>query len=228
MTWFKVDDLLCNNQKAIAAGPALALWVLAGAWSSNQLTEGFIPKQIARKYGTQNQIDRLIKAGLWEVADGGFQMPHFLEYNPSKMQVKADRDAAAERQRRAREKAASRRDSHSDFAVTSGEVTPVVTGPPTRPDPSLVSSSVVTNPPAVTRERTWLDDLQDALEEFYGYHYPMQHVIVTKDLIKKSVPEGQKITNLVAYTMAAVRADKSRYHINGQPSLRAWRAQRTG
>jgi hypothetical protein len=44
MSWFRVDDTLAAHPKTRRAGlAAMGLWTVAGSWSSQQLTEGFVP-----------------------------------------------------------------------------------------------------------------------------------------------------------------------------------------
>jgi hypothetical protein len=143
MPWFKVDDNLPFHAKVVAAGnPAMGLWVRAGAWSSQQLSEGFIPDHIVKTMGTRGEIARLVSVRLWEKLDGGYQFWQWAEdgRQPTREQVEADRKASRERQKRARERAKSQRESRRDDSVTNGvsheAVTPAVTVPPTRPDPT--------------------------------------------------------------------------------------------
>lgn len=111
MPWFRVDDTLPFNAKVTSAGNgAMGLWVRAGAWAMQQLSDGYIPTHAARSMGTKAEADRLVKAGLWVAVDGGYRFHQWLDRQPSREQVEADRAAAAERQRRAREAAKERRD----------------------------------------------------------------------------------------------------------------------
>ncbi|QCX77646.1 hypothetical protein C9F11_20055 [Streptomyces sp. YIM 121038] len=121
MTWFKVDDTAHAHPKLLKAGnAALGLWVRAGAYAAQHLTEGVIPGVVAQLYGTAPQARKLVASGLWHPADhdctrckqpasGDYVMHDFLIYNPSRARVEDDRAAAAERQKRAREKAAEQR-----------------------------------------------------------------------------------------------------------------------
>jgi hypothetical protein len=103
MTWFKVDDGFSHHAKAVAAGnPALGLWVRAGAWSSQQLTDGFVPTAMARDLGTPAQARNLVAAGLWIEKDTGYVFHDWKDRNPSRIQVEAERHYWRERQRRAR------------------------------------------------------------------------------------------------------------------------------
>lgn len=127
MTWFKVDDTLAFHAKVVTAGnAAMGLWVRAGSWSMQQLTDGFIPRHIAESLGTKTEIKRLVTARLWEEKDDGYLFHQWCEAGrqPSRIQVEADRHAARERQRRAREAAKFKRDSRDGHGVTDGKVTP--------------------------------------------------------------------------------------------------------
>jgi hypothetical protein len=147
MTWFKLDDAFHSHPKVLRAGNgAVGLYVRCGCYASSHLTNGFIPDAIATLYGTKPQRTSLVRVALWTPVDGGYSMPDFLEFNPSAEQVKAQRAASAERQRAARERALSRRDSR----VTESEVTAVSRREshdpdPTRPDPT---------PSSLTQERS--------------------------------------------------------------------------
>lgn len=84
MAWFKVDDQLAFHQKTMIAGnEAMGLWVRAGAWASAQLTDGFIPNQIATAMANEEVCHRLLMANLWHEADGGFQFHDWNEFQPS-------------------------------------------------------------------------------------------------------------------------------------------------
>jgi hypothetical protein len=88
--WFRVDDNLAFHHKAIAAGnAAMGLWVRSGSWSMQQLTDGFIPAQVARSIGTPNEAKRLCSAGLWvPQEDGGYSFHEWVGRQPSAEDVK--------------------------------------------------------------------------------------------------------------------------------------------
>ncbi|MFE4059488.1 mucin-2 [Streptomyces sp. NPDC059096] len=121
MTWFKVDDTAHAHPKLLKAGnAALGLWVRAGAYAAQHLTEGVIPGVVAQLYGTAPQARKLVASGLWhphghdctrckQPPAGDFVMHDFLIYNPSRARVEDDRARAAERQQRARDRAAEQR-----------------------------------------------------------------------------------------------------------------------
>lgn len=111
MPWFRVDDNFSHHAKVMAAGnAACGLWVRAGAWSMQQLTDGFVPSHVARQLGTAKEAARLVEVGLWIDQGDGYLFHEWSGRQPSRVQVEAEREAARERQRKAREAARSRRD----------------------------------------------------------------------------------------------------------------------
>lgn len=148
MTWFKIDDGFHCHPKAVAAGnAAIGLWTRLGAYSSDQLTDGFIPAAIAKGYGTKAELNRLadravnlLEPGAHPTYGDGYWIHDYHDYNPTAEKVRADRAEAAERQRRSREqRAESRRTSHNLSRRDSHD--PVSHDPdPTRPEEEPLTS----------------------------------------------------------------------------------------
>lgn len=148
MTWFKIDDNFFLHPKVIAAGnSAVGLFVRAGAWSSNHLTDGFVPHSIALMFGSFDDVDNLLAADLWAKVDGGYQIPDFLDYNPSAESVKAEQTrrsqaakvagAASGKARRTIRERSTNDSATTSFANRSQIVAPIVpTSPEPRPDPT--------------------------------------------------------------------------------------------
>lgn len=136
MPWFKVDDSFHAHPKAIATAPAaLGLWVVAGSWSSANLTDGFVSDLVLPRLlpDAATLAKKLVAAGLWLRTRGGYQFRDWDDYNPTAEEVKTDRKKAAERQRKAREtQRASRRDSQRESQGQSH----VSHSAPARPVPS--------------------------------------------------------------------------------------------
>ncbi len=66
MPWFKVDDKLHDHRKARAAGAtAMGVWVLAGSWAADNLTDGFVPASVLGRWGRPREASRLVEVGLW-------------------------------------------------------------------------------------------------------------------------------------------------------------------
>lgn len=113
--WFKVDDGFSVHPKAILAGnAACGLWVRAGSWSMQQLTDGFVPEHVLPMLGTAKEAQRLVEACLWQRVDGGWRFHEWETRQPSREHVEKERADAAERQRRARERRAAMRDEGGD------------------------------------------------------------------------------------------------------------------
>lgn len=107
MVWFKVDDTLPFHAKVLAAGnPAMGLWVRAGAWCAQQLTDGHVPTHVARTMGTASQAAALVKAGLWDVTPGGYAFHDWSteDRQPTREQVEDKRSTWREKKRRQRAK----------------------------------------------------------------------------------------------------------------------------
>lgn len=141
MAWFKVDDGFHSHPKTLDAGnEAIGLWARCGSYCSHYLTEGFVKRDVALLYGDMALVDVLVKVGLFEPVEGGWQMHDFLNYNPTREKVLAEREAAAKRQRDARERAKQARekaareaaakkdtaDSHGDSHAVTHSVTHAV------------------------------------------------------------------------------------------------------
>ncbi len=159
MPWFKVDDNLAFHAKVVAAGnPAMGLWVRAGSWCAQQLTDGYVADHMLAAIGTPAQAKRLVDVGLWDRASGGYKFHGWTERQPSKGDVEAERSAARDRMRsvRAKKKGVTQipspqvTESRSGeqppkFGRSSGEVrdsfalpdpVPVPVPVPSRPDPT--------------------------------------------------------------------------------------------
>jgi hypothetical protein len=130
VTWFKVDDGLHSHRKAVRAGvPAMGLWVLAGSWSSDQLSDGWVPRYIAARLDPGHFLKHataLVKAGLWipDQHDGedGWWFHQWEDHQPSAKTVREQREAAKERMRRGRDKRRAKTAEHSGmFAQCSRE-----------------------------------------------------------------------------------------------------------
>jgi hypothetical protein len=148
MTWFKVDDSLAFHRKVVAAGnAAMGLWVRAGSWCAQQLTDGFVPDHMIPILGTPAQASRLVRVGLWITVPGGCQFHEWNEKGrqPTAQSVREEREKSAERQAKWRAaRSANRQVSEPRNGMTDPFVTPSVTGgvtgAPTRPDPTRTSS----------------------------------------------------------------------------------------
>jgi hypothetical protein len=154
VTWVRIDDHFASHPKVLMAGP-LAGWlhVAALCYCAQHLTDGFVALSAVRtladfkEVGVSRQAnlfeisgsvdalelaDRLVDTGLWEAVQRrgrriGFRIHDYLEYNPSKREVEAERAAARQRMGRVRGK----------FGRTSGELREKFGDPVPRPHPRV-------------------------------------------------------------------------------------------
>lgn len=163
MPWFKIDDTLAHHPKILQAGnAALGLWVRAGSYCAQQLTDGYVSNTVLATLGTPSQAARLVAAGLWERFPDGFRFHDWQEYQPTRADTLEIREREKLKKRRQRETGSQRvnqgpdgrfmspRDSHGDSLGESRGESPQESrgeSSATRPDPTRTSSSYGTTPP---------------------------------------------------------------------------------
>lgn len=134
MPWFKVDDKLHSNnkiRKVLADEPAaLALWLVAGSWSSDNTTDGLIPDHQLpwlMPAGAEELAQKLVAARLWRRVRGGYQFHEWLydgdgtKRNPSAAEVEAERRKKVEAGRKgglASGKTRSKREARASASAT--------------------------------------------------------------------------------------------------------------
>lgn len=110
MTWMKVDDRLHAHPKPRRAGlAAMGLWVLAGSWVADSLSDGFLPTQQPWAWAGPDAPDlaqRLVDAGLWlpteQAGEAGWLFHDWPDFQPTKADVMARRVVEREKKRRQR------------------------------------------------------------------------------------------------------------------------------
>lgn len=141
MTWFKVDDKFHSHsktRKVLAEAPAaLALWAVAGSWSSDNLTDGFVPDHQLPwliPTGSDDMARQLVTARFWKRVRGGYQFHEWssdadgTRRNPTRQEVEAERQRKADAGRKgglARAKNTNREaieEKDSDFEQSLKEV----------------------------------------------------------------------------------------------------------
>jgi len=170
MPYFPEDDNLHAHPKVDVAGlAAMGLWTLAGSWSKQATTGGFIPTERVRKLGgTKALATRLVKAGLWDLADGGYQF-HDWDHQAGNFDAateKARRDAERERNRdRKRDQRAREKEAAEAAARHGGTslVTPggLPQGSRTPPVPVPSPKTDLTHLPSVGPDSTARAELDD-------------------------------------------------------------------
>jgi len=97
MTWFVIDDTFAFHPKVVAAGNALTLWVRAGAWCAQQLTDGHVPSHMIPALGTKRDAGKLVEVGLWERVEDGYVFHDWSSYQQSREEVERKRRQSADR-----------------------------------------------------------------------------------------------------------------------------------
>lgn len=112
VTWTKLDDSFWSHPKVTKAGnEAAGAYARMLSYCGKHLTDGKVPAEIAQFIARPKVIEQLQVFSFIIENGSGFLIPDYLEFNPSKEQVLAERKKAAERQARLREsREKSRRD----------------------------------------------------------------------------------------------------------------------
>lgn len=145
VSWIRLDDGWHSHPKTLRCSlAARGLWASCLGWSAQQLTDGFIPTSVPRMMdpkGTRS-VGQLVAAGFWEPVEGGWQIHDYLDYNSSREQILAEREAQHEAKVRAGlASAKARREGKGGTAQPPGRwpslrtdsEQPVRTGSPVKP-----------------------------------------------------------------------------------------------
>lgn len=85
--YVKVFTSVSRNRKFVKAGPAPSwLWLCGLLYCQEGHTDGFIPDDALPYLGVKNAKQlaaHLVKAGLWDVEDGGWRVHDYLDHNRS-------------------------------------------------------------------------------------------------------------------------------------------------
>lgn len=117
MPWLRIDDGFDENEKIVGLSDgAFRMYVELLCYAARNLTDGHISDaSFRRRFGARTSTKRareLGSAGLLNRTETGWLVHDFLDYNPSREQVLARREADAKRQASRRDRVrASRRDS---------------------------------------------------------------------------------------------------------------------
>ena len=95
MTWAKLDDSFPEHPKVVELSDrAFRIHVTALCYCARNLTDGHVPAPTVRAFtlGKKAPITELVKAGVWnENGRGAYIIHDYLDYNPSREHVEAER-----------------------------------------------------------------------------------------------------------------------------------------
>lgn len=100
MAWFKLDDSMWSHPKFLRlSDKAFRLWVRAGAYCAQHLTDGVVTEDTLLILGAgRKQCDELWTAGLWErVPEGGYRFHDWTDYQWTRDRVEHRRKVNRER-----------------------------------------------------------------------------------------------------------------------------------
>jgi hypothetical protein len=173
VTWTKISDDFAE-QCADLSDAAFRTHVEGLIWSMKRETGGMIPmgdvKRFAESEHRHEAVAELVQLGYWTQLDNGYRIEHHMEHQVEPEVIAARRVNNAERQRRARRKAAgldispSRRDVTRDKAR---DATRDKARDATR-DPGLVGSGLNGKPNTSLEEKNWA--LTSGEQEQYEAH----------------------------------------------------------
>jgi hypothetical protein len=106
MAWFKVDDGMWAHPKFLGlSDKAFRLWVRAGAYSAQHLTDGVVTDyMLTILSASRKHCDELWAAGLWErIPEGGYHFHDWDHYQMSKAEVERRREADRKRKQKWRD-----------------------------------------------------------------------------------------------------------------------------
>jgi hypothetical protein len=149
VTWVKLDDGFTEHPKVAGlSDAAFRLHVNALCWCARRETDGVVPATVRKLLGaTPKLIAELVAAGLWEETEGGHELHDYLEYNPSKAQLDAQREQTRTRVQKFRERVGNGTGNGVTRTVGNAVGTPApVPGPVPVPDPLLDPVVVDTRP----------------------------------------------------------------------------------
>ena len=152
MPWVKLDDNFPSNDKVLSVGAdAFRLYVEGLCHCARNLTDGVVTAHALRRLWEPSSAAELVTARLWTASDDGYEINDYLEFNPSREQVEAQREAARERQSRLRSQRESRRDIQRDYTRDSRRESH--DPDPTRPQTPNARPSAVDNTAKAAKER---------------------------------------------------------------------------
>lgn len=111
--WSRLDDALLDHRKVFDAGDrigkngpaiALGLYVIGLMWTNKQLSDGFLPLPVVKRFRHCDKplamAQALVKAHLWDEVEGGFKIHDFHDMNDSAREVRQRQKEDRERKRK--------------------------------------------------------------------------------------------------------------------------------
>jgi hypothetical protein len=101
MAWFKVDDGFYTSQKFLTIPrelqvEAAGVWLVAGTWSADKMTDGFVPYGVMNLWEFKTEIvEHLVRVGFWDHDEehDGIMFHDWCDYQPTREQLQEKHEA---------------------------------------------------------------------------------------------------------------------------------------
>ena len=98
MPWVKLDDRFWGNPKVLIIGnEAAGAYARMLSFCGDHLTDGRVPEETARFIAKPKTLGVLEEYGFIHRNGTGYLIPDYLEFNPSREQIEAKRQADRDR-----------------------------------------------------------------------------------------------------------------------------------
>ncbi len=98
LSWVKIDDHFTRHPKLLSVTHVARWAYLDGlCYCAQYLTDGFIAEGSVAGIASLKQRAELVGVELWHEVKGGINVHDYLEYNPTKAQVLAERERSKRR-----------------------------------------------------------------------------------------------------------------------------------
>jgi hypothetical protein len=230
VSWGRVDDQLHASAKFAKVHDKrhpVSVWLLVLSWALGdgaRKTPGFVPDEIALRFGVPAAFDKLIAAGLWSRVADGFQIHDFADYgerpgrardaapvDPSDLTAKrreagkkgglarvAKQEAQANEQANAKQVASSKPEANEASCFRAGGARVPVPVPVPVPQPAAVAAA----PRKRTLEHEAIDALREELADRIGDIDP-DHNGLALQLLSKARLDGVTVDRVAVIRMAA-------------------------
>ncbi|HEY9372565.1 hypothetical protein [Streptomyces sp.] len=223
MTWFKVDDSFHSHPKVLATDPAaLGLWVVAGAWSSANLTGGFVPDRALPRLVPDGAslAKELVAAGLWKRSKGGYLFHDWTDYNPTAEEEREKRAKRAEAGRKGglasgRTRSKTRSKGEANASGGASRTVEAKVNPVPVPSPKGTGTDTTSQSSSRRNARAWAEDddsidlgIVELLAELTG----RQVSILDATKIRQRILGNRQIrTSRAAYVAAAIEDNPGKF-----------------
>ncbi|WP_405561891.1 hypothetical protein [Streptomyces sp. NBC_01180] len=236
MPWVRLDDRFPSHRKvALLSDRAFRLHITALCWSSENLTEGKILdaelRVIAHIRNTKAAAKELEERGLWDRVEGGWELHDFLEYNPDKAKVQADRDSNAARQKAFRDRKKAEREAkkaggesannpdRNGVTAPVSNSTPVPAPVPLSPTEREKASYAGERDPAIPRNLLPLRDALTAAGVIVGWDLDTTGWFRLEAIVKRTAVAALVAHAVTAVHRARTRPQSVRYFLAGWQAL---------